>query len=345
MSELITKRIENLSGIYRSLAKHHPKAVHEITFAGIPEQVFNSNAIENSTLTLKDTEDILIRGQILRDAEVREVYEAKNLARVMELLVENPHQNLTVEMILALHHIVLSGINDSVAGRFRSGDEWVRVGTHVGANPKFVNDLVYKLVKDEPVFGQKLTYNKLCNLNSNIVDHKAQNESFSEDESIYNNFCLSAYNVKNNKILSQFNKKFDCDVKIMRHISSYTKFKDKKKLINRSESFDNFRYDYLNLRKTIGEFKKYEYQEIIDRLNKKKENKEDENRIAMKFKDPLVQKINNIRYRRQKVLGNALMNPSEDNTFPRYFLPRTANSLISKNEPPPARKKKRRGRR
>ena len=138
---------------------------------------------------------------------------------------------------------------------------------------KFPNDLVYKLVKDEPVFGQKLTYNKLCNLNSNIVDHKAQNESFSEDESIYNNFCLSAYNVKNNKILSQFNKKFDCDVKIMRHISSYTKFKDKKKLINRSESFDNFRYDYLNLRKTIGEFKKYEYQEIIDRLNKKKENK------------------------------------------------------------------------
>ena len=146
MSEPIARRIENLSEIYRSLAKHHPKAVHEIAFAEIPEQVFNSNAIENSTLTLKDTEDILIRGQILRDAEVREVYEAKNLARVMELLVENPHQNLTVEVVLALHHIVLSGINDSAAGRFRSGDEWVRVGTHIGANPQFVNDLVYKLV-------------------------------------------------------------------------------------------------------------------------------------------------------------------------------------------------------
>ena len=210
---------------------------------------------------------------------------------------------------------------------------------------KFPNDLVYKLVIDEPVFGQKLTYNKLCNLNSGIVEHKNQNESFSEDESIYNNFCLSAYNIKNNKILSQFNKKFDSDVKIMRHISSYTKFKDKKKLINRSESFDNYRYDYLNLRKTIGEFKKYEYQEIIDRLNKKKENKEDENKVAMKFKDPLVQKIYNIRYRRQKVLSNALMNPNEGNTFPRYFLPRTGSSLISKNEPPPARKKKRRGRR
>ena len=38
------------------------------------------------------------------------------------------------------------------------------------------------------------------------------------------------------------------------------------------------------------------------------------------------------------------MNP-EEKTFPRYFLPRTGISLISKNEPPIAKKKKRRGRR
>ena len=37
--------------------------------------------------------------------------------------------------------------------------------------------------------------------------------------------------------------------------------------------------------------------------------------------------------------------PDEENHFPRYFLPRTANSLISKNEPPAAKKKKGRRRR
>lgn len=147
MSELLLKRIKNLGLEYHELAKKHPRAVREITFAEIPEQVFNSNAIENSTLTLKDTEDILIRGQIMRDAEIREIYEAKNLSRALELLIENPSQNLTVELILALHKILLSGINDSFAGRFRSGDEWVRVGTHIGANPDFVNDLIYKLVE------------------------------------------------------------------------------------------------------------------------------------------------------------------------------------------------------
>ncbi len=163
MSEIIFKRIKSLSKTYQSLVKHSPQAIKEITFAEIPEQVFNSNAIENSTLTLKDTEDILLRGQILRDAEIREVYEAKNLGRALELLIENPSQNLTTELILTLHKILLSGINDGIAGRFRSGDEWVRVGTHIGANPDFVNDLVHKLVenynkddKSEPI--SKIAY-------------------------------------------------------------------------------------------------------------------------------------------------------------------------------------------
>ena len=163
MSEIIFNRIKFLSKTYQSLAKHSPQAIKEITFAEIPEQVFNSNAIENSTLTLKDTEDILLRGQILRDAEIREVYEAKNLGRALELLIENPSQNLTTELILTLHKILLSGINDGIAGRFRSGDEWVRVGTHIGANPDFVNDLVHKLVenynkddKSEPI--SKIAY-------------------------------------------------------------------------------------------------------------------------------------------------------------------------------------------
>lgn len=148
MSEIILNRIKNLSKVYQTLADRHLQAVREITFAEIPEQVFNSNAIENSTLTLKDTEDILIRGQIMRDAEIREVYEAKNLGRALELLTESPYQNLTVELILALHKILLTGINDGFAGRFRTGDEWVRVGTHVGANPDFVNDLIHKLVEN-----------------------------------------------------------------------------------------------------------------------------------------------------------------------------------------------------
>jgi Fic family protein len=50
---------------------------------GFPENVYNSNAIENSTLTLKETERILMELEVARNVTVREVYEAKNLARVV----------------------------------------------------------------------------------------------------------------------------------------------------------------------------------------------------------------------------------------------------------------------
>ncbi|MDR2524361.1 MAG: Fic family protein [Candidatus Nomurabacteria bacterium] len=108
--------------------------------------VYNSNAIENSTLSLKDTEDIIWRDIIKKHADIREVYEAKNLAKITEGLLKNPHTKLTTELILALHKILLSGINDHWAGRFRSGNEWVRVGGHLGANPDFTSSLMAELV-------------------------------------------------------------------------------------------------------------------------------------------------------------------------------------------------------
>ena len=50
--------------------------------------------------------------------------------------------------MLEFHKILLGGINDDWAGRFRSGKEWVRVGAHVGANPDFVERLIKGLAED-----------------------------------------------------------------------------------------------------------------------------------------------------------------------------------------------------
>jgi Fic family protein len=120
--------------------------VREIALSEIPEMVYNSNAIENSTLTLQDTEDILLRNTVKRDHDIREIYEAKNLAKITKQLLDNPGQPLSTKLILDLHRVLLSGIKDEWAGRFRSGKEWVRVGAHVGANPDFVEKLVDQLV-------------------------------------------------------------------------------------------------------------------------------------------------------------------------------------------------------
>lgn len=139
-------RIESLACRYRELARGRAHILHDIAVAEIPEMVYNSNAIENSTLTLKDTEDILLRDIIRKDRDIREIYETKNLARIMDSLLADPARPLNLPLILDWHKTLLSGINDAWAGRFRSGKEWVRVGNHIGANPDFVPSLMDEAV-------------------------------------------------------------------------------------------------------------------------------------------------------------------------------------------------------
>lgn len=139
-------RIEELHKQYLNLAKGNETVLKEITLAEIPEMVYNSNAIENSTLSLEDTEKILSGGSLDRKVIVREVYEAKNLAKLTESLLEKNKTILNTKLILSMHKILLTDIDDKIAGRFRVGKEWVRVGNHLGANPQFVPILMQELV-------------------------------------------------------------------------------------------------------------------------------------------------------------------------------------------------------
>ncbi len=141
-------KIAVLQAQYTELSKGNEIFLKEIALAEIPEMVYNSNAIENSTLTLEDTEKILEGGELQRKVNIREVFEAKNLAKITESLLEKNKQKLTVTLILDLHNTLLTNIDDNIAGRFRSGKEWVRVGNHLGANPLFVNSLMQELVKN-----------------------------------------------------------------------------------------------------------------------------------------------------------------------------------------------------
>lgn len=141
-------KIDELLTKYKRLSIGNESVLKEIAFSEISEMVYNSNAIENSTLTLEDTEKILSGGELSRKVSVREVFEAKNLAKITELLLENNSHKLTVNLVLHLHKILLTNIDDTIAGRFRSGKEWVRVGNHLGANPLFVGQLMQELIDD-----------------------------------------------------------------------------------------------------------------------------------------------------------------------------------------------------
>jgi Fic family protein len=148
INQITKNKILELGNRYKELSKWNEKILYEIAVAEIPEVVYNSNAIENSSLTLEDTEKILLKNSIPKGANLREVYEAKNLANITEILLKEPDKTLSQEYILELHKLLLTNINNYYAGRFRKDKEWVRVGSHLGANPKFVSSLISELVND-----------------------------------------------------------------------------------------------------------------------------------------------------------------------------------------------------
>lgn len=166
INERTIGKIRELHKIYLELSKKNKNALKEIALAEIPEMVYNSNAIENSTLTFKDTEKILLHNIIPKNSNTREVYEAKNLANVTEFLLENPEEKLSIELILKLHKILLSNINDNVAGRFRKHGEWVRVANHLGANPEFVEKLIGDLINSYPIENENLFLDRIAHFHA-----------------------------------------------------------------------------------------------------------------------------------------------------------------------------------
>ncbi len=133
------QKILDLKKKYDILKKEKDSLLKIIEEIEIAESVYNSNAIENSTLTLGDTERILLDLEVSKNYSLREVFEAKNLARVYEYIDKKKNSIiLNQETILLLHSLLLGAIEDSIAGRWRKENEYVRVGKHIAPAPEHI---------------------------------------------------------------------------------------------------------------------------------------------------------------------------------------------------------------
>jgi Fic family protein len=105
------------------------------------ELTYHSNAIEGSTLTLRDTQ-LILEGQTPGASKpLREIYEARNHDRALRMIEEWAARRSAVESIsesdvLAVHAAVLADIDVHAAGRFRServlikGTRFIPPGSH-----------------------------------------------------------------------------------------------------------------------------------------------------------------------------------------------------------------------
>lgn len=105
------------------------------------ELTYHSNAIEGSTLTLRETQLILEGHTPSTTKPLREVYEARNHDRALRMiedwaLARSPGDPLSEQDLLAVHAAVLADIDTTAAGRFRServlikGTRFVPPGSH-----------------------------------------------------------------------------------------------------------------------------------------------------------------------------------------------------------------------
>lgn len=160
----VYKKISLLRDRYYKANENKDSLINILSEVEVAEQVYNSNAIENNTLSLEDTEKILLQIDLDRYINEREIFEAKNLARVVEYINKQAiDRDLNLEMILLLHKMLISNIRDDIAGRFRNMAEWVKVANHIAPDPDEVMGRLNKML---------LEYK--ANINENIIKRIAK---------------------------------------------------------------------------------------------------------------------------------------------------------------------------
>lgn len=142
MSDLATKH-HRLAAL-RPLS---PGSVASLAAAWDVRMVHESNAIEGNSLTLRETELVLSKGITVSGKPLKDHLEAVNLAiawdRVKQLA--RPDAVLTERDLLDLHRVVLTRVEDTFAGFYRTGTVRIAGSNHVPPNPVKVPDLMEEL--------------------------------------------------------------------------------------------------------------------------------------------------------------------------------------------------------
>lgn len=111
------------------------------------EWTYNSNAIEGNTLTLKETK-VVLEGITIGGKTMIEHLETINHKEAIDFLEEliDDNKELTEFDIKNLHAIVLKGIDDENAGRYRTENVIISGATHIPPESIIVPELMEKLI-------------------------------------------------------------------------------------------------------------------------------------------------------------------------------------------------------
>ena len=139
MEEGVIKKLNSIKRSFLKEWKKYPESVKKEMLIDLSINfTYNTNAIEGSTITLHETEDI-IRRKIAPNKPLRDVQETINHSKVF-FKVLNTKKELSVNDILLWHKEIFSDTKADIAGKFR--DYLVRVGDYRAPDWQEINKLI-----------------------------------------------------------------------------------------------------------------------------------------------------------------------------------------------------------
>ena len=226
------------------------------------------------------------------------------------------------------------------------------INTFQKKSEKISSDAISKLITNDSLFKEKNAYENLCKVNINnklnektSIDNKSLYSISREDdeESGYHNFCLSMYDHGN---LIKIN---DNNIKLNKYYGynnlNRNNLKDSKLQLNKlHRTFHLFKDNLLNLRRTMSDWKKHEYTNLLNEIKKNNKKGTKERDRDRDDRENFAKNNNfgfrNKRIKKQNSLLNAMINPKDEFGYSRYFLPRSGSMLLSRIEEPKTKKKK-----
>jgi len=113
------------------------------------EFTYNSNAIEGNTLSLRETQLVIQEGITVHGKSLREHLEARNhpdaINYVEKLAKKEP--TITQDDILKVHALLMRGIDDQNAGKYRTGHVRVAGATFMPPPPSKIQPMISQLLQ------------------------------------------------------------------------------------------------------------------------------------------------------------------------------------------------------
>src|SRR3989338_9324481 len=137
--EDVIKKLKSIKNNFRKEWKKYPNSVKKEMLIDLSISfTYNTNAIEGSTITLEETEDI-IKNKIAPNKPLRDVQETINHSKVFFKAL-NEKKELSSSLILLWHKEVFADTKQDIAGKYR--DYLVRVGGYIAPDWQEINNLI-----------------------------------------------------------------------------------------------------------------------------------------------------------------------------------------------------------